>query len=109
MRKEIINIPKIGEEPRGTNNKYWISDKGIKKLVKYNSDIYPDLDVMESLSSDILNKIGIDCVNVELGYNSGNNKNCCIIDSFLLKDCEILYEIDSDWAKRDVKDIDREI
>lgn len=108
-RKDIVNIPKIGKEPRGTNNKYWIKDKGINKLVKYNSDIYPDLDVMESLASDILKKIKIDCVNVELGYNSDIKQNCCIIDSFLLKDCEVLYEIDIDWPEREIKDINREI
>lgn len=107
-RKDVAHIPKIFDEPRGTNDKYWVNDNGINKLVKYNSEIYKDLDVMESLASTILKKIGIDCVNVTLGYNSINGKNCCLIDSFL-NEAEVLHELDINWSNRQVTDINSDI
>ena len=90
-RKDISNIKAIREEENGYSTKYWIYD-GKYKLVKYNEPTCIDGDIMEKLASDILNNIGINAVNVELGYNSDQamlekikitDPNCALIESYL--------------------------
>ncbi|MEG0026084.1 MAG: hypothetical protein RR847_01830 [Bacilli bacterium] len=108
IRKEVSDLAKIGEEPRGFSKKYWVEEE-IKKLLKYNNDIDIDQDVMEKLSSDILKKVGIDCVNVSLGYNSDINTKCCLVDNFLINKSDVLYDIDIPWATREIVDTQRDI
>ena len=97
QRIDISEIPKYSDEPRGHTNKYWINKNGLK-LVKYNETLYPDQDIMEKLSSEILKRLSLNTVNVELGFNSSNDCNCCIIDSFLC-DGEVSYSINQNWIK----------
>ena len=55
-RVNVKTYPIIGEEPRGTNEKFWIKTENGNKLVKFNSQIYPDMDIMEAISAQILNE-----------------------------------------------------
>lgn len=108
-RVDVSNIAAINNEPRGTNEKYWIKHKGTNKLVKFNSKLSGDLDIMEKLSEDILKTIGIECVNVELAVDHKNGGNCCLVESFLTSPSEILYSIDSNWPKREGGDVNTNI
>ncbi len=106
-RVNVKTYPIIGEEPRGTNEKFWIKTENGNKLVKFNSQIYPDMDIMEAISAQILNELGIDCVEVELGKNM--DQKCCIVKSFLEDEADILQEIDQPFRKRNITDLNRDI
>lgn len=106
-RIDITNINSISDEPRGTNEKYWIKYQNLNCLVKFNSDIYSDLDIMEALASDILNEIGIDAVKVKLA--TSNNNNCCLVASFLEQSSDILLDVDFNWVNRRDTDVFRNI
>ncbi len=107
-RKEITNFKVLSEEPRGYLAKYWIKD-GIEKLIKFNNELYPDQDIMEKLSADILKAVSLKCVTVQLGYDSKNKNNCCIIDTFLENEGDITYEVDSNWFIKDTGNPDYDI
>lgn len=104
-RKNISDFKPISNEPRGFTLKFWINDEK-NKLVKFNNELYPDQDIMEKLSSDILKNIGVNVVDVELGM-FGNDK-CCMINSFLKKG-DVLYEVDHNWSTRETGNIEEDI
>ncbi len=110
-RIDVTDLTKTGEEPRGFSEKYWIND-GIDKLVKYNSSVCVDSDVMESLSTTIFNALHIDVVNVALGYNSTcvDEQHCCIVDSFLTDKADISINLlNYKWPKVNTNDQQKNI
>ncbi len=86
-RIDVSKLIKRLNEPRGFSDKYWIHYKDDDMLIKYNGYACPDQDVMECISSDILNLLDINTVNVALGFNTNMEldieKKCCIVKSFL--------------------------
>ncbi|MBQ9011087.1 MAG: hypothetical protein IJ093_00345 [Bacilli bacterium] len=116
-RKDVSNLYKKSEEPRGYSAKYWIND-GTDKLVKYNNPACPDSDVMESLSSNILKLLNIPVVNVWLGYNRSEEEikeldltdnRCAIIESFLTQKGDIVYSLPQTWSKIESNNIEKQI
>lgn len=87
-----LDFCKVEPRGRGVYEKFWIQHEGTYKLVKISEGTI-DQDVMEYLSSIILNSIGIPCVKVSLGYDSFSSKNCCLVDSFLEKEGDVSYEM----------------
>lgn len=117
-RIDVADFPKVNEEPRGFNVKYWI-DAGGKKIVKYNDPSVKDSDVIESLSSLILKYLGLPTTDVILGYNSDqeylkdnglSDPNCCIINTFLQKPSEIVINLlNNPWKYHKTADIQKDI
>ena len=63
-RIDVSKLEFLRIEPRGraVNEKFWVADDNVKKLVKVSKNT--DQDVMECLTSAILNQINIPCVDV---------------------------------------------
>ena len=91
-RIDVSKLEFLRIEPRGraVNEKFWVADDNVKKLVKVSKNT--DQDVMECLTSAILNQINIPCVDVELGYDKYARHNCCLITNFLTDEADVLYE-----------------
>ena len=97
-RIETSSLEFIKIEPRGhaVQNKFWVRQDGIYKLVKPSSENV-DQDVIEAITSKILSSVGINCVSVTLGYDSILKKNCCLVNNFLAKEGDTLYEM-LEWS-----------
>lgn len=100
-RKDVSTLPRISEESRGFSPKFWVFD-GVKKLVKYNTNLCPDGDLMEMLSADIMDVLGINHVKVELGYDSDDERvkqlnvtdqNCCLVHTYMHDVGDVSFEI----------------
>ena len=101
LRKDINSLQRIAKESRGFSPKFWVFD-GIKKLIKYNTKLYHDGDLMEMLSSEILDILHIKHVNIELGFDNNQkrlqqinaaNQNCSIIDTYMIEEGDISFEL----------------
>lgn len=92
-RIEVSNLDFIRIEPRGkgTFEKFWVNHDGYKKLVKINGSD-SDQDVMEKISSVILKQLGVDAVDVDLGYDECSKSNCCLVTSFLTDEADTSYD-----------------
>ena len=113
-RVDITDLEIILPEHRGYNIKYWVfADK--EKLVKYNSRVSPDADVMEMLAAEILKLLGIETVNVTLGQNTNqklikvlklDNGNCAVIDSFLTDKADVTINLlYNEWVQVKTSDV----
>lgn len=100
-RIDVTNLKILSSEPRGYNVKYWVND-GKKKLVKYNSLMSPDADIMEKLASEILKKLDVETIDVELGENNNqlllkvlklDSGDCAVIDTFLTDEADIVVNL----------------
>ena len=117
-RKDVTDLDIISIEPRGYNFKYWVFD-GIKKIIKYNSPINPDADIMEMLAMNLLKLLKIDTINVTLGENKDANMlqklgvddgNCAVIDTFLTDEADIVVNLlYNKWVKVKTNDVQKEI
>ena len=109
QRIDVSKLEFLRIEPRGKAifEKFWVDDNGVKKLVKVSEN--NDQDIMEYLTSIILKKLNIPCVDVELGIDGLSGKNCCLVTSFLneadvsydIYECEIIRDKDEDMLKTD--------
>ena len=93
QRIDISKLDFLRIEPRGkaVNEKFWVIDNGVKKLVKVSNN--SDQDIMEYLTSVILKKLNISCVDVQLGYDLYARHNCCLITNFLTDEADVSYDI----------------
>ncbi len=102
QRIEVSTLDFIKIEPRGKGvlEKFWVNHENKKKLVKINGTD-SDQDLMEKISSIILNALGINTVEVDLGYDSYSKANCCLVTNFLTDEDDILYDTyDCDVIRR---------
>jgi len=100
-----LNFVRIEPRGKGVANKFWVEQNGILKLVKPSN--FTDQDIIESLSFYILNAIGLECAEVELGYDKYADQNNCLVTNFL-KEGESSYEI-TDWKLIFGKDDEEEL
>ena len=107
QRIDVSKLEFLKIEPRGKAifEKFWVDDNGVKKLVKVSEN--NDQDIMEYLTSIILKKLNIPCVDVELGIDGLSGKNCCLVTSFL-NEADVSYDIYECEIIRD-KDEDKEL
>lgn len=105
-RISISNLDFVGLEPRGKAilDKFWVNDHGALKLVKPSGST--NQDQMEYISSYILKQIGLDCVEVSLGYDE-TRKPVCLVTNFL-KEGEVSYDI-LEWKYIRTKNMDDEL
>lgn len=105
-RVAISNFDFVKLEPRGKAvlDKFWINDNGILKLVKPSGST--NQDQMEYISSYILKEIGLDCVEVCLGYDDCK-QNVCLVTNFL-NEGEVSYDI-LEWTYIRAKNSDEEL
>lgn len=117
-RIDVTNLKILSSEPRGYNVKYWVND-GKKKLVKYNSLMSPDADIMEKLASEILKNLDVETIDVQLGKNNNqlllkvlklNSGDCAVIDTFLTDEADIVVNLlYNKWVKINTNDIQKNI
>lgn len=93
-RIAVADLDFVRMEPRGKAiiDKFWVCQNGVNRLVKL-SGFKIDQDIMEMLSSLILSKIGIDCVDVDLGYDKLSRKKCCLVTSYLKFEGDHSYDM----------------
>ncbi len=101
-----LEFLKIEIRGKAVFEKFWVIDNGVKKLVKVSEN--NDQDIMEYLTSIILKKLNISCVNVELGIDNLSGKNCCLVTSFLNDEADVSYDI-YDWTVVRDKDENKEL
>lgn len=108
-RIDISDKTQVSPEPRGYSDKYWIKNR----LVKYNCKTYPDADLMESISAEILKLLNINTVNVGLGINYNfklykfDSEKCCIVDNFLTNEGDVTYDLSTEWVTNVSNNVDK--
>lgn len=92
QRIEVSELDFIRMETRGKGvaEKFWVNHENLKKLVKINGE-NSDQDLMEKISSLILRKLGVNVVDVDLGYDKYAKANCCLVTSYLT-DADTSYD-----------------
>lgn len=93
QRIDVTELDFIRVEPRGKGviEKFWVNHNSLKKLVKINGKNC-DQDIMEKISSLILKRLGVNVVDVDLGYDKYSKSNCCLITSFLTDIADTFYD-----------------
>ena len=92
QRIEVSTLDFVRIEPRGKGvaEKFWVNHDNLRKLVKINGQ-NSDQDLMEKVSSLILKRLGVNVVDVDLGYDKYAKSDCCLVTSFL-DDDEVSYD-----------------